>query len=103
MSRRPAFWPGFLLAWTILLWLVVAAVLAVAASLPTSYEWSNDEIPPIAILQNALRVVAPAVLTAAFAQTAATVALSVARTKRSASVPAEEDDPWQQHAALLTR
>ncbi|PTL71679.1 hypothetical protein C1I63_01650 [Rathayibacter caricis DSM 15933] len=103
MSRRPVFWRGLLLAWTILLWLVVAAVLAVAASLPTSYEWSNDEIPPIAILQNALRVVAPAVLTAAFAQTAATVALSVARTKRPAPVPAEEDDPWQQDAVLLTR
>jgi len=103
VSRRPVFWRGLLLAWTILLWLVVAAVLAVAASLPTSYEWSNDEIPPIAILQNALRVVAPAVLTAAFAQTVATVALSVARTKCPAPAPAEEDDLWQHDAVLLTR
>ncbi|MCJ1696746.1 hypothetical protein MT349_13260 [Rathayibacter caricis] len=91
-----------LIVWTATCWGLALGAAWGIETLPDNWSYSGD-VPPGMILQNLLFSVGPAATTAALAMTVATVALSVARTKRPASAPADEDDPWRQDAVLLTR
>ena len=96
-------WSGAVLAYTVVLWLAVLGCLVVMVSLPDSWSYDPENVPPLAILQTALWTLSPSLVTAALTLTVTTIALAIARTRPSVPAPADPADPWSEDSVLLTR
>ncbi|NQX16451.1 hypothetical protein [Rathayibacter sp. VKM Ac-2857] len=95
MTGRGGWW-RLLLGYTALLWALALGACVLAAVQPDDWSYSEgDDVPLAAIVSSLLWPVAPALGTAAFAMTAATLAIGLVRAGRGSTDvdadPEEED------------
>jgi len=93
-------WWRLLLGYTALLWALALGACVLAAVQPDNWSYSDgDDVPLAAIVSSLLWPIAPALGTAAFAMTAATLAIGLVRAGRGRPV-AEDEGPEDEDLEL---